>query len=543
MKRIKRSFKIVCCCLVFSLTTLTAISQNTNDFKTIAVDKRVKDFPEEYSKATPIDAFISISNITANGKMSMKRAYSSYSIYQSFSKQRTPDREIPEELKNKILNWEIKECIIYRDSTAAVISTMDDANSFYLIIYFSKENGEWLLAKEDGVGEFVDAQNKAINHLPMLASYIPMMEVLKQTPKDTVNFTKYIKTHGKQPKNYVLEKLAKHKLVIYGEMHRRTASWDLLRQIIADPKFVETTGTIFMEFGAYNQEELDRFYAQEELDKSILLNIFGRQQLAGWTDKGQFDFIIALRELNKKLPNNKKIKVIFADEQLAWPSIKTAEEFQSQSKKSKDRNTQMADIIQQTIQSSKDSRNSLFIVGFGHGYKSHIPGTYSTPPGQIPALSAGAQLVERFSDNDIFSIFPHCPSVGNKGEMGGRIRNGLYDYVFEMNGNTPIAFDLKNSPFGKEPFDGMIPMKFDPRAGSYSNNYDGYIFFGKLEDEENSTPLLELFTDDFVNELKRRATITGMVNLYDVPIKDLNKEHIINLLKKHGTGKLWNFDE
>ncbi|WP_165044059.1 erythromycin esterase family protein [Dysgonomonas sp. ZJ709] len=543
MKRIKRSFKIVCCCLVFSLTTLTAISQNANDFKTIAVDKRVKDFPEKYSKATPIDAFISISNIAANGKMSMKRAYSSYSIYQSFSKQRTPDREVPEELKNKILNWRIKECIIYRDSTAAVISTMDDANSFHLIIYFSKENGEWLLAKEDGGGDFVDAQNKATNHLPTLASYIPRMEFLKQTPKDTLNFTKYIKTYGKQPKNYVLEKLAKHKLVIYGEAHRRTVSWDLLRQIIADPKFVETTGTIFMEFGACNQKELDRFYEQEELDKSILLNIFGCQQLAGWTDKGQFDFMIALRELNKKLPDNKKIKVIFADEQLAWPSITTAEEFQSQSKKSKDRNTQMADIIQQTIQSSKDRRNSLFIVGFGHGYKSHISGTYSTPPGQIPALSAGAQLVERFSGNDIFSIFPHCPSIGNKGEMGGRIRNGLFDYVFELNRNVPTAFDLKNSPFGKEPFDGMIPMKFDPRAGSYSNNYDGYIFFGKLEDEENSTPLLELFTDDFVNELKRRATITGMVNLYDVPIKDLNKEHIINLLKKHGTGKFWNLDE
>lgn len=543
MTRVKIIIASVCLFFVFNSISVRVIAQNKNDFETTTINKRVKDFPEQYSKATPMHAFISLSNITANGKMSMRRAYSSYSIYKSFSKKRTPDREVSEEQKNQILNWEIKECIIYRDSAAAVICKINDANPFHLIVYFSKENEEWLFAKEDGDREFVDAKNKATNHLPTIASYIPRMEFLKQTPKDTANFIKYIKTHGKQPKKYVLEKLAKHKLVIYGEMHRRTVSWDLLKQIIADPKFAETTGTVFMEFGAYNQKEIDRFYAQEELDKSILLDIFGRQQLGGWTDKGQFDFMIALRELNQKLPDNKKIKVVFADDQIPWPSIKTAEEFQAQVKKGKDRNTQMADIIQQTIQSSNDSRNSLFIVGFGHGYKSHIPGTYSTPPGQIPALSAGAQLVERFSDNDIFSIFPHCASIGNKGEMGGKLRNGLYDYAFEMNGNIPVAFDLKNSPFGKEPFDGMIPMKFDPKAGSYSNNYDGYIFFGKLEDEEKSTPLLELFTDDFVNELKRRATIMGMMNLYDMPIKDLNKEHIINTLEKYDTGKLWNFDE
>lgn len=540
MKRIKESFKIVCCCLIFSLT---AISQNSNDFKTVILDKRVKDFPEKYSKATPIDAFISMSNIIANGKMGMMRAYSTSRSYKSLPKESTPDREVSADFKNGILNWKVKECIIYKDSTAAVISQLNDANPLHLILYLSKENGEWLSVGEDNGMEFVDAQNKVKGHLPTLASYIPMVEILKQTPKDTINFIKYIKTYGKQPKNYVLEKLAKHKLVIYGEMHRRKVSWDLLRQIIADPKFVKTTGTVFMEFGAYNQKEFDRFYEQEELDESILLNIFGRQQFNGWFDKGQFDFMIALRELNKKLPNNKKIKVIFADEQVPWPSIKTAEEFQSRLKNMKDRNTQMADIIQWTIQSSKDTRNSLFIVGFGHAYKSHVLGTFSTPPGQTPALSAGAQLVERFSGNDIFSIFPHCAVMSNTGALGGKIRNGLFDYVFGLNGNIPIAFDLKNSPFGKEPFDGMIPMKFDPKAGSYSKNYDGYIFFGKLEDEEKSTPLLELFTDDYVNEIKRRATMMGVMDLYNVPIKDVKKEHIINTLKTNANDKLWNLDE
>jgi len=536
MKEIKKSLKILLCCLAFSLS---AVSQNVDNFVIITVDKRVKDFPEKYSKETPLDAFISISNITANGKMSKLKEYKSI-----LSESRdTPDREVTDESKNQILNWEIKKYIIYKDSVAAVISTLNDTNQLHLILYLSKENGEWMFVKESVGGELDDAQNEVTNHLPTLISYIPRMEILKQTPKDTINFTAYIKTQGKEPKKYILEKLAKHKLVIYGEMHRRTISWNLLRQLIADPEFIATTGTVFMEFGSSGQKDLDRFYEQDELDKSILLNIFGNQQFEGWADKDQFDFMIALRELNKKLPDAKKIKVICVDEQMPWASIKTAEEFQSQLKKSKDRNTQMADIIQQTIKSSTDSRNSLFIVGFGHAYKSHVPGLYSTSPGQIPALSAGAQLVERFSDYDIFSIFPHCASISNSGTVGGKIRNGLFDYAFEMNGNIPIAFDLKNSPFGEEPFDGIMPIKFDPKAGNYNDNYDGYIFFGKLEDEEKAIPLLELFTDDFVNELKRRAALVGTTRLYDISINDLNKEHIINGLKKQAVGKLWNFSD
>lgn len=542
MRKIKKTFQIVCCCVAFSLTSLTAVSQNTNDFKTITVNKQVKEFPEKYSKETPIDVFISMMNIIANGKMSMKREYSSYTIRSAY-KQNTLDREVSEDYKNQMLNWKIKEYIVYKDSAAAFICSMNDANDFHLIIYFTKENGEWLNVKEDAGGNLENSHEVALNRLPIMASYIPMIEVLKQTPKDTINFTNYIKTHGKHPKNYVLDKLAKHKLVIYGEMHRRPVSWHLMRQIIADPKFVETTGTVFMEFASFNQKEWEHFYEQEDLDKSILLKIFGSQQINGWVDKGQFDFMIALRELNKKLPAEKKIKVVFADFQVSLESIETKEQFMAELKNAKDRNTQMADIIQQTIESSSDNRNSLFIVGFGHAYKTHIPGMASTVPGQVPALSAGAQLVERFSDEAVFSILPHCATINNNGFVEGKVRNGIFDYAFEVNGNKPVAFDLKDSPFGKEPFDAFLEVKYDSRVGKYSDNYDGYIFFGKLENEMKGELLLELFTDDFVNELKRRATMLGMKQLYNMPIENLNKEDIISSLKKNEVGKLWNFEK
>jgi hypothetical protein len=47
-------------------------------------------------------------------------------------------------------------------------------------------------------------------------------------------------------------------------------------------------------------------------------------------------------------------------------------------------------------------------------------------------------------------------SRSNVGRSGGKIRNGLYDCVFEMNGNVTVAFDLAGSPFGREPFDASL---------------------------------------------------------------------------------------
>lgn len=531
MRKIKKTFQVLCCCLAFSLTSLTAIAQKSNNFKTIVVDKQVKDFPEKYSKATPMDAFVSISNITMNGKLGLWRAYSTSQYHKFFPEANTPDKEIAANVKNNILNREIKECILYRDSAAAVITT-SEKESQYLIRYLRCENNEWLNAGENMLVGLTETRANIYEQLPIIAGYLRLKKLLDQTPTDTINFTNHIKTHGKHPKDYVLDKLAKHQLVIYGEMHGRPASWNLLRGIIDDPKFAETTGIVFMEFVSYHQKELDRFYEQEKLDISILLNIFGDQQVYGWLDKGQFDFMLALRELNQKLPAEKKIKVVLADYQFSMDSIKTRDQFMAEMKNAKDRNTQMADVIEQTIESSDDSRNSLFIVGFGHSYKTHIPGMASTAPGQKPALSAAAQLVERFSDEAIFSILPHCATMNNSGFVEGKVRNGIFDYVFDVNGNKPIAFDLKGSPFGREPFDALLEVKYNPQVGTYNDNYDGYIFFGKLEDEMKGELLLELFTDDFVNELKRRATILGTKRVFNTPVENLNKEDIIEGLKK-----------
>ncbi|MCC8146834.1 MAG: hypothetical protein LIO93_10465 [Bacteroidales bacterium] len=543
MKRNNSTVKLLCVYFILILVSLKSYSQETSDIKTIPIHKLNKDFPVKYSWNSPIDAFVTINYINTKGKKGLLRPYSTYRFHPYFPDENTPDSESSEELINDILDREAKECIIYKDSVAAVISTYKD--SLYAIRYLSCEDGKWLNAGEDLGEGLVETREKAISNFANLASYIPMIERMKQTPKDTLNFINYIKEHGKKPSKYVLEKLSKHKVVVYGEMHRRKVSWDVLNEVIQSPEFVKTIGTVFFELPSHKQKDLDLFYSKKDLDTDILLEVFGAEQINGWHDKDEFDFMIALKRLNDKLPEDQKIKVILTDYQIQWDSIRTTEEFKNFPKK--DRNTHMADVIEQNLKKSSDTRNSLFIVGFMHAHKKNLPGMFSAPQGQEPALTAAAQLVKQFPDEDIFCIFPHCATISNSGIVGGKIRNGLYDYIFELNNNIPVAFDLADSPFGREPFDGALELKFNSAIGNYEDNYDGYIFFRKLEDEEKGNPLYELFTDDYVEEIKRRAKVIGRKEeekwFYGVLLKDLTKEIIIQSMEEHAQGKRWNFDD
>jgi len=198
-------------------------------------------------------------------------------------------------------------------------------------------------------------------------------------------------------------------------------------------------------------------------------------------------------------------------------------------------------VIENYVKTTKDKRNNLFIVGCGHAYKSHVPGGYSTPREQKAELTAGAQLTERFTDNDVFTIFQHVIAGNNSGGNQSLLRDGFFDRVFEEMGNKPLAFKLKGSPFGSEPFDGMSEMKFDPLTGSYEDNFDGYIFLQPLKEEMHDYVLYEIFTDEFVNEMKRRAIYLGIPQdrpyWFGMKVKDLTAEGIKKVLRDYSEGK------
>jgi hypothetical protein len=415
----------------------------------------------------------------------------------------------------------IEEMIIYKDSIGYITRKEPNSSMIMIGICFW-ENEKWLFAGEDLCfsANLSDAYQQIMHKAPNVQMPL-LLKVYQQftVSSDTLSFVNYLKQFD-EPKKYLLNKLSNYKLTIYGEIHRREKSWELLKQLVSTPDFTEICSTVFLELPHHQQKYLDLFLATDTLNTDLIMNVFRNEQIYGWQDKGMYEFIITLWTVNKQ--SKSKIRILAVDEQVPWNSIKTPEEYEYyEDNKLLDRDSTMANIIIKSIQQLPDHRNALFIVGMNHARKSS-----PTFP-----VRTGTMLAEYFQKDEIFSIMTHTMITDNSNHCG-KLRYGLFDAVFERNKNTPVAFDLHNSPFGKEPFDANQRIRFEPSVGNFEDFYDGYIFLCPLDEELYDYTLYELFTDEFVEELKRRAFITKNPNAwYDISIEEISKEKIITIIK------------
>ncbi|MCL2596560.1 MAG: hypothetical protein FWD66_02640 [Paludibacter sp.] len=505
---------LVIICLLFAAVSVCA--QNlSDDYKIISVNKKVAEIEYNQPYNSPLENYIARIHLWINGEYAP--IYSEIIDY-GVSKQREPyDKAV----SDHYLKSEIEEVVIYKDSVGLVFLKENPDADDYLVGISQYENGKWL-GRGDGIC-FTDNMNDAtqyieensVGHLRGLREYYRQQIV----STDTLAFVNYLKESGKDPKQYLLEKLTDYPLVIYGELHRRQLSWNFLKSVANDPKFTEICSTVFMELPYYNQPLFDKFLNNNTLDTTLIFSVLETEQQYGWQDKGEYEFIKEIWKINNNSKN--KLRIIPVDYQANWDNIKTSDDWKNYLATRKDRDSTMARIILKNIDFN-DTRHCLFVVGMMHAKKS-TPNRWG--------ISAGTILNENLPKNTLFSIMPHGMISDNIGWLG-QYRYGFFDYIFENQGNKPVAFDLKNSPFGKEPFDAEQVIRFSPNCGNYEDYYDGYIFLCPVKEEPYEYELTELFTAKFVEELKRRAVISGdKEGYYDIPLTELSKEKIIEKIK------------
>ena len=67
----------------------------------------------------------------------------------------------------------------------------------------------------------------------------------------------------------------------------------------------------------------------DSLNSNLIFRIFQDEQVNGWWDRGEYEFLCKLWELNHSLPDNKKIRVVLADYQVAYSKITSREDAQA----------------------------------------------------------------------------------------------------------------------------------------------------------------------------------------------------------------------
>jgi hypothetical protein len=504
-KYLTASIFLIILCLNVSGQTLPS------EFKITPVNKMVTEFSNVFDLSSPLKSAVTFSYIQADGKAGLFGKASSISFRDDYPASTAPDVAVSEKERYYWLNLFIKEYISYKDSVAYVISLRPD--SAYSVRCFNFENGNWVNVGENVWKTMAASMNMVEQFSKTDLNQLRRVNEIGQVSTDTLAFVNYLKENGKDPVDFLLNKIETHKLVAFGEIHFRKPSWELCTRVVLNKRFAKSAGTIFMEFESNKQDDIDRFFANDTIDRELLLNVFRDYMPNGWPDKARFDFLISLWHLNRTLPESKKIRVVFTD----TPRIYTEEGLKNEIQ---ERDDYMAKMIMRYLDSIPGKRNALWIAGTYHVCKT--------------VESAGAMLYKKLRDK-MYTVTTHGPMTYNNRIRPQRVRNGMFDQAFYKNGDQPVAFELINSPFGNESFDEF----YLEGKGRYKDNYDGYIFLGSLDTEASPAILTEMYDDKFILEMDRRCHLSGYSLKDDWKLDELSVKAVLDVVRSEITPLKW----
>jgi hypothetical protein len=109
-----------------------------------------------------------------------------------------------------------------------------------------------------------------------------------------------------------------------------------------------------------------------------------------------------------------------------------------------------------------------------------------------------------------------------------RMENGLWDSAFKDFGNTPVAIDLKDTPFGQANYIGNHMMNVAPGQTMY-DAFDALIFLAPVKTLRQTAMVDFIYTEEYKHELERRSKF-----LY-------TKGQLDSVLKNHGLKSVWEF--
>jgi len=469
-------------------------NNESNSVRVYQVNKKVCDFPEKEDLSTPEAAYATINRLSASGDQEFWRRISVKRLARQMPVKKGK-REVSKTAIQEWLNANVLEVRIFRDTYAGVIAKVPHA--FKNIIDYRSlelENGRWL---NSGNSVFSSVE-KARGHFGKMCgrhAERPKRPRIDDPQAYLKPFVKFLKNKGQEPKAFVMEALAKHKVVIMGEIHHRPRYWAFNSSLVADPDFAKHVSTIYMELPSNDQKLIDKFLAGGKCDKMLVIEMLRDILWMGWPDKPMLDFFITVWKVNQNLSPDQRLRILLVDMERPWDKIHKREDWRQYDV---NRDKYMAENIIRNIQGYPgDKRNGLFVVGVGHTALNFDLSLF----GGYPLKTAGWHLQQKLGAENVYAVMQHRCVMTNIGRVDGRLRLGLFDSAFAALGNKPMAFTLEKGPFGEQMYDGQPDKQVWSR---FRDGFNAYLYLGPLETEIFSPLIDGFYTDEFVKELERR---------------------------------------
>lgn len=311
------------------------------------------------------------------------------------------------------------------------------------------------------------------------------------------------------PVDYVLRLFDQYDVVVLGERdHMDTTQYDLIGQIIADPRFIERVGYVFTEIGSYNSTDrlngvLKGTYAADSLfDVALVRVLFDIDYMPLWEKTNYTQLMRDIYRVNRTLPAQKKLTVVPTDLPFSWNQAEgmTAKQF-----KPFFRVWPEKDIITANI-----CFNEFYRIFDGPAKRKKVLMIYNTP--HSCRYYKNADYGKFFAYQIIADRFPGrtanvainwavCSDEGYTSLSNG----GKLDAAFAACGNRPAGFDLQGTPFGECFFESCEPSPLKPTK--FSDVYHGFIFYKPITEWVDAVGVPNLEKIGCRDELARRCGI------------------------------------
>jgi hypothetical protein len=176
------------------------------------------------------------------------------------------------------------------------------------------------------------------------------------------------------PASVIIDAFKSHPVVALGEGPHGNEQGHAFRLArVRDPRFVSVVSDIVVESGSATYQDLmDRFIDGEEISESALREIRENTVTAttAWDRAIIDEFLYAVRDRNRSLSREKRLRILLGDPPIDWRAITSADEYRKVLLR---RDSHPADLIRREVLAK--GRRALVIYGDGHlAARSERPG-------------------------------------------------------------------------------------------------------------------------------------------------------------------------
>lgn len=331
----------------------------------------------------------------------------------------------------------------------------------------------------------------------------------------------FLKSQNKQAKDYVLDLFKKNDLVILCERyHPENTQYELIRDIMSDPKFIENVGNVFFETGMKSiTPELNAFVHSENLsDKEVEKRLLEIQRYSDYSPLWELYnfhyFIKLIYVINQSLPAEKKINV-YATDVAINQDVATVSELKSFWDGDADnRDPLIAEYIINEFEQIRNSdgkrKKALVIMNYRHAYNKN----FQVPNSEM-IHNVGAFLFEKYPEKTANVLINSVVMQDYK-----------WDAAFEAAKKDNIGFNFKNTPFGKDHFD---MWSFTKHNDTYQDMFTGMVYYRSPKQFKMIKGVNGLIDTTFIKTYKDRVKKWKEVGDDGYPIED------VEIYKMYGT--------